>query len=121
MLIRPRGVTARILHHVEDGVGANETVRVDRGATILRIARQIVRIDSVDPGTAVRLAGVELQIVVVDLFVKSNLRANHARAKLGAADNPVGRGLRRRRQRAIVADVIIHSGGTRRPARDLSH
>ena len=121
MLVRPCCVAARILHHVEDGVVTNVIVRIDRRAAILWIAWQIVRIDPVDPGTAVRPPGIKLQIVVVNLFVEPNLRTNHAGAKLGTADNAVRGGLRRGRQCAIVADIVENSRRTRRPARDLSH
>src|SRR5208282_2246517 len=61
------------------------------------------------------------RVVVVNFLVESNLGADYAGAKRGAADDSVRRGLEGRRERAIVADIVENSRRTRRPACDLRH
>ncbi len=84
MLVAPRGASPGRLGDVEDGVHAQELMRIDRLAAIGRIARQLRLVD----------LGIDLAVVDVDLLV-----IRRRGAALAA--------IRSRRRQGAVPDVVI--------------
>src|SRR5262245_46475487 len=73
MLVRPGGVSAGLVDHAVDGVGADKVPGIDGRASVIRIAIELGGVDRGD--TAFRQAGsgsaaVELGLVDVDAFVE---------------------------------------------------
>src|SRR5947208_15295774 len=93
MLVRPGGTPATLLNNFKNGVHAYKTVRENRSAMIIRIARQLVL---VDPSPAIYCITILIDRVIED----------HGSADLGA----IGSGGR------YTADVSVLKSDTRHVA-----
>jgi len=112
MLVGPCRVTAVGFYHLKDSVDAEIFVRIDGRASTTGIAGQEIRVDG----------SIELGEVGVDGFVELGDGADLAWARTaGCADiRNVRRGLSRRRELAVIGDVVPEAGSRRRTAGNQS-
>ena len=110
--VQPGNGKATGFYHLKDSVDAEIFVRIDRRTTTIGIAGQKIRIDG----------SIQLGQILVDRFVELRDSADlpWARTAGGAHIRDVRRGEGRRRELAVIGDVVPEPGSRRRSAGNQS-
>ncbi len=124
MLVRPGGISAGMVNHAENGVRPDEIPGIDRLAAVERVADQFVGIDGFDAAVGSRVGGgsaIELRLVDLDSFLILRSRSVGMAHAAAAVQNAVAGIGGRRRQNAIVCDVVVGTYEFRSSSGDDSH
>src|SRR5215471_3818334 len=110
MLIRPGCVASRSMDNAVDGIRADKVPWIYGLAAIKRIAGQAGRIDRLKPSIerAVRSAAVQLSLIDIDSLFIFGSRAVRCSGSTLACEDAVSGVFGRRRQHAIVGDIIVN-------------
>ena len=122
MLVGPCRVSASLVNHAEDAVGADEIPRENRIAAVIWIAHEFLPIDGVEAAIGQRCApcaAVQLGLVDVDAFFIFGGGTGGSRERgARAGRNPVASGFRGCIKISRVRHVVVNAGERRASACD---
>ena len=114
MLVDPRRISARRMDHAKERIYPNEVPRIYRGATVLGIALQLLRVNRGNAAlgqTRSRRAAVQLGIVKVNALVI--VGRGSGRCRVGSARSASQAGARclfRSIERPVIGYVVVKAG-----------